>query len=64
MCVCAWGVNKGYSGRLPNLFIVFASEQPNMCTLSWHTSGRAEVELFSNFKSLNVGEVIQPGTDG
>ena len=29
------------------------------CSLSWHTSARAEAGLLSNYKALKVGGVIQ-----
>ena len=34
-----------------------------MCTLSWHTSARAEAGLFSSYTVLKVGGVIQYDPD-
>ena len=34
------------------MFLVFAGEQPNICTFSWYTSGRADAGLFSRYRSL------------
>ena len=45
------------------LLLLFAGEQFNMCTLSWHTSARAEAWLFSTYKVLKVGGVIQYDPD-
>ena len=60
------GGGGGEGGRafrsIPNLFI-FAGEQFDMCTLSWHTSARAEAGLFSSCKVLNAGGVIQYDPD-
>ena len=46
-----------------HFFYFFAGEQFNMCTLLWHTSACAEAGLFSSYKVLNVGVVIQYATD-
>ena len=56
---CLFG---GYSRPLSNIFI-FAGEQSNMFTLLWHTSAHAEAGLFSSYKALNVGGVIQYESD-
>ena len=45
------------------IFLFFAGEQINMCTLSWHTSARAEAGLFSSYRVLRVGLVIQCDPD-
>ena len=37
------------------IFLFFAGEQFNMCTLSWHTSARTEAGLFSSSTVLKVG---------
>ena len=63
-CVCVGG---GAFCGIPapyQIFLFFAGEQQlNMCTLSWHTSARAEAGLFSSYIVLKVGGVIQYDTD-
>ena len=48
---------------LYQISLFFADGQFNMCTLSWHTSARAEARLFSSYKALKVGGVIQYDSD-
>ena len=55
--------NWGYSRPLPNHFYFFAGEQTYKCTLSWHTSACTEAVLFSSYKALKVGGVIQYDSD-
>ena len=45
------------------IFLFFAGEQFNMCTLSWLTTARAEAGLFSSYTVLKVGGVIQYDPD-
>ena len=45
------------------IFLFFAGEQFNMCTLSWHNTARAEAGLFSSYTVLKVGGVIQYDPD-
>ena len=54
---------SGYSRPLSFFFYFFAGEQFNMCILLWHTFACAEAGLFSSYKVLNVGVVIQYATD-
>ena len=54
---------SGYSRPPYQIFLFFAGEQFNMCTLSWHTSAHAEAGLFSSYKVLKVSGVIQYDTD-
>ena len=37
---------------------IYIGEMSNMCILLWHTSG-----LFSSYKALNMGEIIQYVSD-
>ena len=46
----------------PYQILIFAGEEPNICTSTWYTSGRAEAGLFSRYRSLKVGGVIQHGS--
>ena len=62
MCVCVCGGGGSFRG-IPAPCLFFAGEQFNMCTLSWHTAARAEAGLFSSYKVLNVGGVIQYDPD-
>ena len=45
------------------IFLFFADEQSNMCSLSWHTSACAEAGLLSSYNALKVGGVIQFDSD-
>ena len=49
------GGGSGCSPAPYQIFLFFADEQFSMCTLSWHTSARAEAGLFSSYKALKAG---------
>ena len=61
--VKSWGAYLGVFSPLTKSFLFFAGEQTKKCTLSWHTSACIEAVLFSSYKALKVGGVIQYDSD-